>query len=49
MTIRIVTDSTCDLPPEVIKEHAIAVIPILIHVGPQEYRDGIDLSRGAVL
>jgi len=45
MTIRIVTDSTCDLPTEVIKEHAIAVIPILIHVGSQEYLDGIDLSR----
>jgi len=45
MTIRIVTDSTCDLPSEVIKEHAIAVIPMLIHMGSEEYRDGIDLSR----
>jgi DegV family protein with EDD domain len=45
MTIRIVTDSTCDLPTEVIKEYAIAVIPILIHMGSQEYLDGIDLSR----
>ena len=45
MTIRVVTDSTCDLPPEVIKEHGITVIPVLIHVGSQEYRDGIDLSR----
>lgn len=45
MTIRIVTDSTCDLPNELTKEHGIAVIPILIHVGAQEYRDGIDLSR----
>ncbi|HEX9071258.1 MAG TPA: DegV family protein [Pseudolabrys sp.] len=45
MTIRIVTDSTCDLPNELIKEHGIAVIPILIHVGAGEYRDGIDLSR----
>ena len=45
MTIRIVTDSTCDLPPQVIREHGIAVVPILIHVGSQEYRDGIDLSR----
>src|SRR5512146_257473 len=45
MTIRVVTDSTCDLPPEVIKEHGITVIPVLIHVGSQDYRDGIDLSR----
>ncbi len=45
MTIRIVTDSTCDLPAEVTREHGIAVIPVLIHVGSREYRDGIDLSR----
>jgi DegV family protein with EDD domain len=45
MTIRIVTDSTCDLPPEVVQEEGIAVIPMLIHVGTQEFRDGIDLSR----
>ena len=45
MTIGIVTDSTCDLPPQVLKEQGIAVIPVLIHVGLQEYRDGIDLSR----
>jgi DegV family protein with EDD domain len=45
MTIRIATDSTCDLPPEAIREHGITVIPILIQVGSQEYRDGIDLSR----
>lgn len=45
MTIRIVTDSTCDLPTQIIKEHGIAVIPVLIHAGSKEYRDGIDLSR----
>jgi len=45
MTIRIVVDSTCDLPTEVIREQSIAVIPILVHIGSQEYRDGIDLSR----
>ncbi|MFN2119603.1 MAG: DegV family protein [Anaerolineales bacterium] len=45
MPIGIVTDSTCDLPPEVVREHKIAVIPILVHVGSQEYRDGVDLSR----
>jgi len=45
MTIRIVTDSTCDLPPEVIQENEITVIPILIHMGEKEYRDGVDLTR----
>ena len=45
MSIRIVTDSTCDLPPELIRKHAITVIPMYINVGLQEYRDGIDISR----
>jgi len=41
MAIRIVTDSTCDLPPEVIQRHEIAVIPILIHSGRNDYRTGL--------
>jgi DegV family protein with EDD domain len=45
MTIRIVTDSTCDLPRKLIEKHHITVIPIYIHVGEQSFKDGIELSR----
>lgn len=45
MTIRVVTDSTCDLPPEIIREHRITVIPLFINVGDQSYQDGINLSH----
>lgn len=45
MTIRIVTDSTCDLPADVVNRYAIKVIPMLINVGEQGYRDGVDISR----
>jgi DegV family protein with EDD domain len=45
MTIRIVTDSTCDLPRELIEKHHITVIPMYIHVGEQSFRDGVELSR----
>jgi DegV family protein with EDD domain len=45
MSIRIVTDSTCDLPPEFVGQHDIAVVPLYINFGDQSYRDGIDLSR----
>jgi DegV family protein with EDD domain len=45
MTIRIVTDSSCDLPQEIIQEHRITVIPLFINVGDQSYLDGIDLSH----
>jgi DegV family protein with EDD domain len=45
MSIRIVTDSTCDLPDDLIQKHGITVIPMFIHVGSQQYRDGIDMTR----
>ena len=45
MPVRIVTDSTCDLPPEVIAEHKIAVVPLYINFGAESYRDGVDLTR----
>ncbi|OGO07401.1 MAG: hypothetical protein A3K46_07435, partial [Chloroflexi bacterium RBG_13_60_9] len=44
-TIRIVTDSTCDLPQEIIQQHGIGVVPLYIHAGGREYQDGVDLSR----
>jgi len=47
MTIRIATDSTCDLPGEIIARHRIAVVPLYIQVGDKSYTDGIDLSRRA--
>lgn len=47
MAIKIVTDSTCDLPQSLVAEHDITVIPMQIHVGERTYRDGVDLSRQA--
>jgi DegV family protein with EDD domain len=45
MTVRIVTDSSCDLPRKVLEQNKIAVIPLIIHAGSREYRDGIDMPR----
>jgi DegV family protein with EDD domain len=45
MTVRIVTDSTCDLPKETIDRHGIRVVPLYINVGKQGYLDGIDITR----
>jgi DegV family protein with EDD domain len=45
MSVRIVTDSTCDLPDKVVQELGITVIPIHIHSEGKDLRDGIDLSR----
>jgi DegV family protein with EDD domain len=45
MSIRVVTDSTCDLPASVVAEHGISVVPLYINVGRQGYLDGVELSR----
>ena len=45
MSIRIVTDSTCDLPAETIARYGISVIPLYINVGNQGFLDGIDMKR----
>ncbi len=45
MTVRIVTDSSCDLPPAEITRYGICVVPLYIHVGSHSYLDGIDMSR----
>ena len=45
MTVRIVTDSTCDLPADVAAELGISVIPCYINVAELGYLDGIDITR----
>jgi len=45
MNIRIVTDSTCDLPEEIVSQHSITVIPLTINVGDKSFLDGVDLTR----
>jgi DegV family protein with EDD domain len=45
MNIRIVTDSTCDLPEEIVSQQAITVVPMYINVNEKSYLDGVDLTR----
>lgn len=45
MNIHIVTDSTCDLPDETVRELGITVLPLNIHIGEKAYKDGVDISR----
>ena len=45
MKIRIVTDSTCDLPEEVVSRYKISVVPLHINHGDKSFLDGIELSR----
>ena len=45
MSIRIVTDSTADLPDQLVAEHGITVVPLYINVAGRSYLDGVELSR----
>lgn len=44
MTVRIVTDSSCDLSAAEIERHQITVVPLSIRFGDQEFTDGEGLS-----
>jgi DegV family protein with EDD domain len=45
MPVRIVTDSTADLTPELTRGLGITVVPVYVRFGHESYRDGIDISR----
>jgi len=42
--VRIVTDSACDLPPEMADRHGIEVVPLTVRFGDEELVDRKDLS-----
>jgi DegV family protein with EDD domain len=45
MDIRIVTDSACDLPQEIVSQYGIEVIPLYINIEGKSLRDGVDINR----
>ena len=45
MTVKIVTDSTADLSPELIKELGITVVPLYVRFGKDVYRDREDITE----
>lgn len=47
MTLKIVTDSTSDLPPGMADKLDVTVVPCNVHFGTETYRDGLDISRDA--
>ena len=42
--VKILTDSTADIPPDVVERLGIMVLPMKIHVGQKTLRDGIDIT-----
>jgi DegV family protein with EDD domain len=44
MTVKIVTDSVSDIPPHIVEELGITVVPLHVRFGTEVYLDGIDLT-----
>lgn len=44
MAVRILVDSTADIPPERAQELSITVVPLTVEFGNESFRDGIDLD-----
>jgi DegV family protein with EDD domain len=45
MTVRIVTDSTADIPPSIAEALGIITVPVYVRFGRQVYRDITDISH----
>ena len=42
--IRIISDSTCDLSKELVEQYNIEILPLHIHLGENEYQDGVTIT-----
>ncbi len=44
MGVKIITDSGCDLPKDIIQKYGIDVIPLLVYLEDEEYLDGVTMN-----
>ena len=49
MAVRLVTDSSCDLPQDVVDAHGITIVPLTIRFGEEELTDRVELGGRGVL
>ena len=47
MTVRILVDSTADLPPARARELNVEVVPLIVLFGDEAFEDGVDLDGPA--
>ena len=48
MNIKILSDSTCDLSPELIRQNDIGIIPLIVMKDGKEYRDGTTITPAEI-
>jgi DegV family protein with EDD domain len=46
--ISIVTDSTVDLTPELVKRYQLQIIPFIVHHGERTFHDGVDMDAPGI-
>ena len=44
--VKIISDSTCDLSPELVNRYDIDILPLHILLGEKEYKDGQKYNSG---
>ncbi|MBQ5398596.1 MAG: DegV family protein [Ruminococcus sp.] len=44
MKVKLISDSTCDLSPELIKKYDIEILPLYVSIGDKNLKDGAEVS-----
>ena len=47
MSIAVVTDSTADIPVQLVEQFGITTVPAFVRFGDEEFRDGLDITTDA--
>ena len=47
--VKIISDSTCDLSPELVNRYDIDILPLHILLGEKEYKDGKNITPDEIL
>jgi len=45
MAVKVITDTTSDIDPELARQLGVTVVPVYIRFGDKTYRDGVDITR----
>lgn len=45
MKIKLICDSMCDIPEEIVNKEFVEMIPLTINIDGKEYKDGIDFTK----
>lgn len=48
MNIKIISDSTCDLSPDLIEKNDIAIVPLIVMKGDEEFLDGATITPAEI-